>query len=339
MEFKRTPDACFNNLPDYPFEPNYIQVADGEGGELRMHYLDEGSNDGEVVLLMHGQPAWSYLYRNMVPFFVAAGYRVIAPDLIGFGKSDKPTLRENYTYANHVGWIKALLDTIGLQKITLFCQDWGGLIGLRVAAENSDRFARIVVANTGLPDAQGVPPEQIEEKSRLMHAYYDSLAVPANPLEMGMAMAGDKSGMGFMHWVKYCSESQGFYPQAVLAMSNGDLLSPEEQQAYGAPFPDESYLAGGRQFPTLVPIFPDNPAISANRAAWSVFEQWQKPLLCAFSDSDPVTAGGDVRFKASVPGAQGQPHITIEGAGHFLQEHSPQELAEATMKLMADNPL
>ncbi|MEH6910685.1 MAG: haloalkane dehalogenase [Oceanicoccus sp.] len=339
MEFKRTPDACFNNLPDYPFEPNYVQVADGEGGELRMHYLDEGSSDGDVVLLMHGQPAWSYLYRKMVPFFVAAGYRVIVPDLIGFGKSDKPTLRENYTYANHVGWVKALLDAIDLQDITLFCQDWGGLIGLRVAAENSDRFARIVVANTGLPDAQGVPPEQFEEKSKPMHAYYDSLAVPSNPLEMGMAMAGDKSGMGFMHWVKYCSESQGFSPQAVLAMSNGDLLSPAEQAAYGAPFPDESYLAGGRQFPTLVPIFPDNPAIAANRAAWSVFEQWQKPLLCAFSDSDPVTAGGDVRFKASVPGAQGQPHITIRGAGHFLQEHSPQELAEATIKLMADNPL
>ncbi|MFT5579081.1 MAG: haloalkane dehalogenase [Paraglaciecola psychrophila] len=338
MKFKRTPDNCFDNLPDYSFAPNYVQLDDGEGGELRMHYIDEGPADAEVVLLMHGQPAWSYLYRKMVPLFVAAGYRVIAPDLIGFGKSDKPTLRENYTYARHVAWVTSLLTQKALSGINLFCQDWGGLIGLRVAAENADRFARIVVANTGLPDAQGVAAEQFEEASKPMQAYYDSLPVAANVLAMGMAMAGDSSGMGFMHWVKYCSESTGFSPQSVLTMSNGELLSEAEQKAYGAPFPDESYLAGGRQFPSLVPIFPDNVAIADNRAAWAVFEQWQKPMLCAFSDSDPVTAGGEKRFMASVPGAQGQPHTTIKGAGHFLQEHSPVQLAQLTITFIQDNP-
>ncbi len=339
MEFKRTPDECFKDLPDYPFEANYQQVADGEGGELRMHYVDEGPADGEVVLLMHGQPSWSYLYRKMIPLFVQSGYRVIAPDLIGFGKSDKPTERSSYTYANHVAWVKSLLESIDLRNITLFCQDWGGLIGLRVAAENADRFARIVASNTGLPDAKGVEAENFVEASKPMHAYYESLAVPANALEMGMAMAGDTSGMGFMHWVKYCGESAGFSPQAVLTMSTGGALSEGEQRAYGAPFPDESFLAGGRQFPSLVPIMPDNAAITANRAAWAVFEQWDKPFLTAFSDSDPVTKGGHVRFQESVPGAQGQPHVTIKDAGHFLQEQAPEELAAVTMKLIADNPL
>jgi haloalkane dehalogenase len=339
VDFKRTPDSFFVNLPDYPFAPNYVLLDDGEGGELRMHFIDEGPADGEVVLLMHGQPAWSFLYRKMVPHFVEAGYRVIAPDLIGFGKSDKPTLRENYTYARHVAWIASLLAQKELHGINLFCQDWGGLIGLRVAAENADRFARIVIANTGLPDAAGIAPEQFEEASKPMRAYYESLPVAPNAIEMSMSMMADTSSMGFMHWVKYCAESPGFSPQDVLTMSNGDLLSTSEQQAYGAPFPDESYLAGGRQFPTLVPIFPDNVAIADNRRAWAVYKQWQKPMLCAFSDSDPVTKGGEKRFMDSVPGAQGQPHVTVKGAGHFLQEHSPAELVQITIKFIQDNPL
>jgi len=337
MQFKRTPDERFDNIPDYPFEPNYQQVADGEGGELRMHYIDEGPADGELVLLMHGQPSWSYLYRKMIPIFVAAGYRVIAPDLIGFGKSDKPTERSNYTYANHVAWVKALLEAIDLRDITLFCQDWGGLIGLRVATENPDRFARIVTANTGLPDSKGVSAEALEEASKPMHAYYETVPVHANAVEMAVAMGGDDSGMGFMHWQKFCAESEGFLPEEVLALMAP--LSEAEKAAYAAPFPDESYKAGARQFPTLVPIVPDNPATLANRAAWAVLEQWEKPFLTAFSDSDPVTAGAHVRFQKSVPGAQGQPHVTIEGAAHFLQEQAPQELAEATMRLIADNPL
>lgn len=343
MEKLRTDESRFANLPGYPFEPHYTEVSDFETGTLRMHYIDESPNEGkvegEVILCLHGQPSWSYLYRRMVPLFVEGGYRVIAPDLIGFGKSDKPTEREDYTYANHVAWLKAMIENLNLSNITMFCQDWGGLIGLRVAAENQDRFARIVAANTGLPDAQGVADDKIEAVSSEMRAYYDTLPVAANALEMGMAMGSDTSGMGFLHWVKFCSESEGFSPQEVLTMSNGGLLSEDEQRAYGAPFPDESYLAGARQFPSLVPIKPDNPAIPANRAAWAVFEKWEKPLLTAFSDSDPVTAQGHVRFQKSVPGAQGQPHITIKGAGHFLQERGFQELAEATMRLIADNPV
>ena len=337
MNYNRTPDERFDNLPDFPFAPHYQQVPDGEGGELRMHYLDEGPADGELVLLMHGQPSWCYLYRKMIPILVDGGCRVIAPDLVGFGKSDKPTERSDYTYANHVSWVKALLETIDLQGITLFCQDWGGLIGLRVAAENADRFARIVVANTGLPDSQGVAEEDLAEASKPMHAYYETVPVHANVVDMATGMGTDESGMGFMHWQKFCAESGGFRPEEVLALMLS--LSDEEKAAYAAPFPDESYIAGARQFPTLVPITPDNPATLANRAAWAVFEQWEKPLLTAFSDSDPVTAGAQVRFQKSVPGAQGQPHITIEGAGHFLQEQAPEALAEATMKLIADNPL
>jgi haloalkane dehalogenase len=336
MEYLRTPDERFVDLPDFPFQPNYQQVPDGEGGELRMHYLDEGPADGQVVLLMHGQPSWCYLYRKMIPLFVAGGYRVIAPDLIGFGKSDKPTQRSDYTYANHVAWVKALLEAIDVSGITLFCQDWGGLIGLRVAAENADRFARIVVSNTGLPDSQGVAAEELEEASKPMHAYYETVPVHTNAVEMAMAMGGDESGMGFMHWQKFCAESDGFKPEEVLALMT--TLSEEEKAAYAAPFPDDSYKAGARQFPTLVPIMPDNPATLANRAAWAAFEQWEKPLLTAFSDSDPVTAGANVRFEKSVPGAQGQPHITIEGAGHFLQEQASQQLSEVTIKFIADNP-
>jgi len=332
MEHVRTDDTRFANLSGYPFEPHYVEVPDLEDGTLRMHYVDEGA--GQVILCLHGQPSWSYLYRKMIPIFVEAGYRVVAPDFIGFGRSDKPTERSNYTFANHVAWLKALLEALDLSGITMVCQDWGGLVGLRTAAENPDRFARIVAANTGLPDAQGVTDDKIAEVSQRMRAYYDSLAIPASTVDMAMAMGGDDTGMGFLHWVKYCADSEAFSPQEILTLSTGGILSEAEQSAYGAPFPDESYLAGGRQFPTLVPIIPDNPAIEANRAAWAVFEKWDKPFLTAFSDSDPVTAGNDVRFQQSVPGAQGQPHITIKGAGHFLQEQAPEELAEATIELI-----
>jgi haloalkane dehalogenase len=335
MEYVRTDDTRFANLPGYPFEPHYTEVPDFEGGTLRMHYVDEGA--GPVILCLHGQPSWSYLYRKMIPIFVEAGYRIVAPDFIGFGRSDKPIERSNYTFANHVAWLKALLEALDLGGITMVCQDWGGLIGLRTAAENPDRFARIVAANTGLPDAQGITDDKVAEISQQMRDYYDSLPIHANAVEMAMAMGGDDTGMGFLHWVKYCAESPGFSPQEVLTLSTGGVLSEAEQNAYGAPFPDENYLAGGRQFPSLVPIMPDNPAIEANRAAWSVFEKWDKPFLTAFSDSDPVTAGGHVRFQQSVPGAKGQPHITIKGAGHFLQEQAAEELAEVTIKLISSS--
>lgn len=330
MKTIRTDDDQFANLPDYPFAPNYVQVDDNDGGQLRMHYLDEGQ--GNLVLCLHGQPSWSYLYRKMIPALVAGGCRVIAPDLIGFGRSDKPTQPIDYTYANHVAWLRSLVEQLDLNDITLFCQDWGGLIGLRVATEVPDRFARLVVANTGLPDAQQVPDDAVAEASDSMRAYYESLPVHASPAEMAMAMVQDTSGMGFLHWVKFAAESPGFNVGGILNM--GGKLSPGEQAAYDAPFPSEEYLAGARQFPSLVPIIPDNPAVPDNRAAWKILEQWQKPCLTLFSDSDPVTAGGEVRFQTSVPGAQGQPHRTIKGAGHFLQEDAPEELTEAVLELI-----
>ncbi len=345
MHFVRTEEERFENLPGYPFISHYSQVPDFEGESLRMHYVDErpvgqvSGSEPEVILCLHGQPSWSYLYRKMIPIFVAAGYRVIAPDMIGFGKSDKPVLRENYTYANHVAWIKALIENLDISRLTLVCQDWGGLIGLRVAAENPDRFARIVAANTGLPDAQFVADDQVAESSAKMRAYYETLPVHANAVEMFMGMAGDQSGMGFLHWVKFCAASKGFSPEEVLGLSLGDTLSAEEKAAYGAPFPRETYLAGARQFPSLVPIIPDNPAIGANRAAWATLANWRKPFLTAFSDSDPVTKGGEVRFQGTVPGAQGQPHIVIKGAGHFLQDQAPEALAEATINLIIANPV
>ena len=338
MEYQRTPDERFESLDGYPFAPHYTQVP-ADGGDLRMHYVDEGSSDGEVILCLHGQPTWSYLYRMMIPSFVEAGYRVVAPDFIGFGRSDKPVSRSDYTYANHVAWLKALLSNLDLTNITLVCQDWGGLIGLRTAAETPERFARIVTANTGLPDAKGVEGNKIQQVSDVMRAHFEAIPVHASAPEMGMAMAGDASGMGFLHWVKFCSESAGFRVSDVVKFSSGGTLGDAQVAAYDAPFPDDTYMAGARQFPSLVPIMPDNAAIEANRAAWAVLEQWQKPFLTAFSDSDPVTAGAHKRFQDTVPGAAGQPHTTIKGAGHFLQEQAPDALADAVLAFTAANPL
>lgn len=337
MQCLQTPDERFDNLPGYNYAPHYAQVADGDGGTLRMHYVDEGPESAQVILCLHGQPTWSYLYRKMIPLFVARGYRVIAPDLVGFGRSDKPRARSDYSYARHVAWLGGLLDTLKLQNVTLVCQDWGGLIGLRVVAEQPDRFARIVVANTGLPDADGVADEQVQPLSERMRSHYASVPIAASAQDMGTAMASDATGMGFLHWVKFCAESSAFRPSEVVGFSTGGQLSAAELAAYDAPFPADEYLSGAREFPSLVPIMPDNPAIAANRAAWKVLEQWHKPLLTAFSDSDPITAGGDVRFRDTVPGAQGQSHTTLKGAGHFLQEQVPGQLVNAVVRFIAAN--
>ena len=335
MNFQRTPEARFENLADYPFSPNYANVQAPDGTTLRMHYIDEGPRDGALVLCLHGQPTWSYLYRKMIPLLVAQGFRVVAPDLIGFGRSDKPNQRDDYTYANHVAWLRGLLEEIDLTDITMFCQDWGGLIGLRVAAENSARFSRIVVANTGLPDAASVPDGQHEAVGAAFTEHYQQVPVHQNAAEMAVGMATDPSPMRFQHWVKFCSETPRLQVSDVMGSFKTDGgLSTAELAAYDAPFPDDSYMAGARQFPTLVPIRPDNVAVPANRAAWAVLQQWDKPLLTTFSDSDPVTAGGDLRFQKDVPGAQGQPHTTIAGAGHFLQEEAAAELAEAIGNLI-----
>ena len=339
MDYFRTPDSCFEDLPDYAFEPNYVFVSDLEGDELRMHYLDEGPPDGEIILCLHGQPTWSFLYRHMVPILNAAGYRVIAPDFIGFGRSDKPLQRSDYTYANHVSWLASLVDQLGLRNITLVCQDWGGLIGLRYATQATDRFARIVAANTGLPDAKDVEDGDIKSVSERMRAHYQTLPVYEEPQTMAMGMMADSGGMGFLHWVKFCADAPVLRVSDVVRFSSGGQLDDDDAKAYDAPFPSNESMAGARQFPSLVPIIPDNPAIPANREAWKVLENWVKPFLTAFSDSDPVTAGAHVRFQESVPGARNQHHTTIEGVGHFLQEQAPTALSAAIIEFIKDNPL
>lgn len=303
MEFLRTPDSRFTDLPGYPFNPNYLMVDDGEGGQLRVHYLDEGPAEADPVLLMHGEPSWSYLYRTMIPILVDAGHRIIAPDLVGFGRSDKPTRREDYSYQRHVDWMQALLDQFRLERITLVCQDWGGLIGLRLVAENPGRFARVVAANTMLPTGDHAP------------------------------------GEAFSNWQKFSQEVPVFPAGGVL---KGGTVTPLPQaviDAYDAPYPDERYKEGARQFPLLVPITPDDPASEKNRAAWQVLGQWQKPFLTAFSDSDPITAGGDKLMHKLIPGTRGQAHTTIVNAGHFLQEDQGERLAEVVVKFIAATPL
>ncbi|MAE97375.1 MAG: haloalkane dehalogenase [Deltaproteobacteria bacterium] len=333
METVRTPDSRFEDLPGYDFAPNYSEVPDGEGGSLRIHHLDEGAGDGEVILCLHGQPSWSYLYRKMIPVFVAAGYRVIAPDFVGFGRSDKPTERDDYTFANHVRWMSAWLEGLDLQGINLFCQDWGGLIGLRLVAAYSERFARVVVANTGLPDGGGLPPEA----AKPMRELYDGLPVPTLADVMN-GFQSQEGPPGFFFWRKYCAESPEFSVGDVLQITGGGMAD-EVRAAYQAPFPDGRYEAGARKFPSLVPIFPDDPEIPANQAAWEVLAAFDRPLLTAFSDGDPVTRGGYQIFQDRVAGAKGVEHVTIEGAGHFLQEDKGPEVAEAVIAFMRAHPV
>jgi haloalkane dehalogenase len=287
MEILRTPDERFNNLPNFDFAPQYVEIAG-----LRIHYVDEGPRAAAPVLMLHGEPSWSYLYRKMIPIITTAGHRAVAPDLAGFGRSDKPARREDYTYQFHVDVMTGLIKSLDLREITLVGQDWGGLIGLRIAAEHPDRFARIVVANTGLPTGDQPMTE------------------------------------GFLRWREYSQTVENFHVGGIIKGGCVNDPPPEVIAAYNAPFPDDSYKAGARQFPLLVPIGPDDPASEANRRAWEVLRRWEKPLLTAFSDGDPVTRGGERVFQKLVPGAQGQPHVTITTAGHFLQEDKGEELAQ-----------
>ena len=300
----RTPDERFQNLPGFDFEPHYKEI-DG----YRVHYLDEGPSDGEVIVLLHGEPSWSYLYRKMIPVLTEAGYRAIVPDLIGFGRSDKPTEMATHTYAFHVDTMTKLVKALDLENATFFGQDWGGLIGLRVVAENEALFARVVVANTGLPVGTAAGPDALPA---------DSAFIQWKKMNQGMIDRGD-------------------IPTGTMVSSNvGD---PSIAAAYDAPFPEPSYKAGPLIMPQRVPVFADDPSNEANRKAWEVFERWQKPFLTAFSDSDPISRGGHAIFQRRVPGAKGQAHTTIEGAGHFLQEQAGEELAGVIVKFIADNPL
>ena len=300
MKILRTPDACFENLPDYPFSPHYVSVPDGEGSQLRIHYVDEGPDDGPVILLMHGEPSWSYLYRKMIPPLVEAGYRTIAPDLPGFGRSDKPAAMEDYTYQRHVDWMTAFLDTLPHQDLTLFCQDWGGLIGLRLVAANPDRFARVITGNTGLP-------------------------------------TGDQSlGEALEQWRRASQEMPVFNVGKVVSRGCVRPVPAEVIAAYDAPFPDESYKAGARIFPTLIPADTDDPSCEPNRAAWQVLFTFDKPWLNTFSDGDPLTRGADHIFEKMVPGTRDMPHTTIKNAGHFLQEDAGEEIAAVIIDFMAN---
>ena len=299
MKVLRTPDERFANLPGFPFEPHYIEVPSGDGDTLRFGYVDEGSRDADPVLLIHGEPTWSYLYRKMIPILVEAGHRTVAPDLIGFGRSDKPARREDYTYQRHVDWTWAWLDLLGLRDITLVCHDWGGLIGLRLAAEHQDRFKRIVAANTGLATGNRAPSE------------------------------------AFLKWQRYSQETTRFHVGGIVKGACVTELSAGVIAAYDAPFPDDRYKEGARQFPVLVPTSPDDPAAPANRKAWEVLREWDKPFLTAFSDQDPVMRGGERPFQSRVPGAKGQPHTTITNAGHFLQEDRGEELARVVVDFVA----
>ncbi len=302
MKILRTPDERFEGLAGFPYGPHYVEVPDGEGGRLRIHYVDENREGAETVLLMHGEPTWSYLYRKMIPVIVAAGHRAVAPDLVGFGRSDKPADRSDYTFQRHVDWMQAWLDEVGLDRITLVGQDWGGLIGLRLVARAPDRFSRVVVANTGLPAG-----------------------------DMPMSEA-------FLNWRKFSRESPEFDVGIVLTMGCKTPPPDEVLAAYRAPFPDETYKEGARIFPSLVPVEPDDPAVPANQEAWEVLSRFEKPFLTAFSDGDPITGGGDAIFLERVPGTKGQPHTTIKGGGHFLQEDCGPAFAEVIVDFIAKTP-
>jgi len=283
----RTPDERFEGLAGYPFSPHYADV-DG----IRVHYVDEGPADAAPILLLHGEPSWSYLYRTMIPPLVAAGHRCIAPDLVGFGRSDKPAAVDDYSYQAHVDWMRGVVEALDLREATLFGQDWGRLIGLRVAAESEDRFARICAANTFLPTGD----------------------IPA--------------GDAFLAWKNYALTVPEFHIGGIIKGATVSDTAKEVIDAYDAPFPSEEFKAGARAFPALVPVTPDDPASEPNRAAWKVLERWEKPFLTLFSDTDPITRGGDRFFQRTVPGCEGQPHATIEQAGHFLQEDKGDEIAE-----------
>jgi len=299
MDVLQTPDDRFVGLPGFPYAPHYASVPDGDGKQLRVHYLDEGRADAPGVLLLHGEPSWSFLYRKMIPVLVDAGLRTVAPDLVGCGRSDKPVARDDYTYQRHVDWMAALLAALDLREATLVGQDWGGLIGLRLVAEHPDRFARVVAANTFLPTGDRDP------------------------------------GDAFRAWQRFSQETPTFDVGPIVNGGCTTELAPDVVAAYDAPFPDDTYKAGVRQFPLLVPSHPDDPASDANRAAWDTLRSWTKPFLTAFSDHDPITKGADRVLRSDIPGCQGQPHTTITGAGHFLQEDAGEELARVVAAFVA----
>ena len=291
MDVKRTPDARFERLDGYAFAPHYAEVKAEDGTALRVHYVDEGPRAAAPVVLMHGNPSWSYLYRKIIPRLAAHGHRVLAPDLVGLGRSDKPAAKSDYTLARHVEWISQWLVAVGARNATLFAQDWGGLIGFPVAMRHPDRFARLIAANTGLPVGQGASPTLQQWLDFSDHA----TALPVAQLVHGFTVNG---------------------------------LTDAEKQAYDAPFPDGTFQAAALSFPRLIPLQPDNPGLPLMLETWKLLERWTKPLLTVFGDRDPISKGADLGFQQRVPGAKGQSHVTLSPAHHFLQEDQPEAIAE-----------
>ena len=292
----RTPAERFQNLPDYNFSENYLEVEDG----LRLHYVDEGEKDKPIILLLHGEPSWSFLYRKMIPLLSQNGFRVIAPDLIGFGKSDKLRNQNSYSYQSHLQWMSGFITQLDLREITLFCQDWGGLLGLRIATEMPDRFFGIIASNTTLPIGKPAMPES------------------------------------FLRWREFSQKSPDFDIGQVLDMGTVQKLSVHVIAAYNAPFPSEEYKAGARIFPMLVPAKEEDPEAIKNKAAWHKLSQWEKPFLTIFGDADPIMKGAEKAFIQLVPGAKGQDHQLL-AAGHFIQEEQGEALSDLIIKFYRTN--
>jgi haloalkane dehalogenase len=294
MKILKTPENRFEGLPGYSFNANYVNV-DTADTPLMMHYVDYGHKDAPIILMLHGEPTWSYLYRNMIIEAQAQGYRVIAPDLIGFGKSDKFNSQEAYTYTSHLLWLERFVLSTDLNNIHLICQDWGGLLVLRLVAKYPEMFSAVVAANTMLPTGDHTPPD------------------------------------AFLKWQSFSQEVEIFPVAQVIQKASVNDLIEEVLAAYEAPFPTEEYKCAVRKFPLLVPTRPDDPESQNNREAWDSLRRFDKPFLTAFSDSDPVTAGGDRIFQKLIPGCEGQAHVVIKNGGHFLQEDSGDELIKVSL--------
>ena len=296
MSVLKTDLTLFENLSDWKYKENFTTVM-SEFGELDIHFVDENSTSDECVLLLHGNPTWGYLYRNMIDPLKENGYRVVVPDLPGFGKSDKFSVRYNYSYEGFVDWMSQFIENTDLKNITLFCQDWGGLIGLRLAAKYSDRFEKIVAANTGLPTGKAPLSEGFA-------VFREFLQIKSDLHVAGQVRNGTTKGI------------------------NENALA-----AYNAPFPDDDHKQGVRQFPNLVPGTPRTPSAEPNKEAWKILREWKKPFLCAFSDKDPIFSGVENSFYKLIPGCKDMPHVTIEDAGHFLQEDQPEACVDAILSI------
>ncbi|MDG2501443.1 MAG: haloalkane dehalogenase [Porticoccaceae bacterium] len=358
MKILRTPDSRFASLEEYPFEPHYTVIKTDDGSDLRIHHIDEGPKDGAIILCMHGQPVWSYLYARMIPHLAKAGLRVIAPDLPGYGKSDKPAAREDYSYQRQVDWMNQWLVQNNFTDLTFFGQDWGGLIGLRMVADNGERFARVAIGNTGLPYNPNVAQSTIDRVN----------AFRADPKKLSlfgmMKQVGKMSGIGkdsgvdlFAYWQKYTWETPDV-PAGIIASSQMESrnklavalelfvgaiglrhISPFRtrlSRAYEAPFPSPAYKMGPRAMPSQVPTIPDQ-SLEAQKKAWEFFEKFKKPFLCVGAGNDPITNGFEKIWLSKVPGTKGQPHTMI-GGGHFFQWAKAEKLSALLAEFIEQNP-